>query len=119
MVKRAQTTWQRGTTFSIGLRIDQLADGVTIDENTDVTFVGKCVDDPEVELDFINSGDDFTFTKSYQAASGSEAARLIATGASTDEPPYGWMLVGARFDFGGGFIVHSKTQIAVKVVRKF
>ena len=119
MTKRAQTTWQRGTTFSLGLRIDKVATGQTVDGNTNVTFVGKCVDDPDVDLDFVNSSVDFTFSSSYQAASGDEKARLIATGASTDEPPYGWMLVGARFDFGAGVIEHSKTQIAVKVVRKF
>lgn len=118
MVKRAQTEWQRGTTFQLALQVDQVADGFTVDENTDVTFVGKCVTDPEVELDFIEATVDFTFTKTYQAAVGDTKARLIATGASTAEPPYGWMLVGARFDFGSDVIKHSKTQIAVKVVRK-
>lgn len=118
MTKRAQTTWQHGTTFRVALRVDQVADGETIDENTNVTFVGKCVDDPDVDLDFVNTTVDFTFTSSYQAATADEKAHLIATGASTDDPPYGWMLVGARFDFGNDVIENSKTQIAVKVVRK-
>ena len=53
--QRAQTTWQRGTTFRGALRVDQVAEGFTVDENTNVTFVGKCVDDPNVDLDFVNA----------------------------------------------------------------
>ena len=117
--QRAQTTWQRGTTFRGALRVDQVAEGFTVDENTNVTFVGKCVDDPNVDLEFVNAGVDQTFTTTYEAETATEKARLVFQASSDEEPEYGWMLIGARFDFGGNVIEHSRTQLAVKVVRKF